>query len=1007
MSGLIANSTIERIRELSLTDVVAKYSPHEMKRQGSSLIGLSPFSEEKTPSFNIVPSKNLYKCFSSGKGGNNPIAFVMDVKGIGFYDAVLQLAQDFTITIDYDGADQTTAQERQTEKKRHDTLLRATNRQFSQQLEALGTESDSYRYVFEYLGYDCDDRDQWEFGIAPDIAKFLTKSVIQSEYYPEAISLGLITEKEGSTYDLFRNRWVFPIYNHYNQIVGFAGRILSGDSKYPKYINSKESVLFQKSKILFGLNHALDKIKQKGFVYLVEGYTDVFTWHKLGLQNTVASCGTSFTVDQAKLLKRFTGKVVVCFDGDAPGQKKAIDTIETLIREGLNPEVVLLPEGDDPDSFGRSDLSQLHNHTQLTSRYDIIANKSIHDYLTINKHDGIEYLIDVIFLPSHISQNSHDKQKALDKIAGIIGCITKNVVLDDYSKFIAKKYEYRVQTVRDAIDEAAEVHTKSQERKQYQEHVKKNRIVKLEGNPNQFPFFSEETTSKGEYKGIRINKLKFVKLLASFGYSRYELGDSETQADRQYTFVKIEESIITHTSKESIIDELERFIQNDYDFVEAGFINTDAEDLINKLYDGMRAYFNKDLFHRVRQDSPIIINKDQVNKMFFYFSNGFVEVTEEGYSLKPYADMPGSVWNHQKLDREFNAIPNFATKKIDIKDTGVVSDFVWKVCNQDAERFESLTSIIGYLMHDFYDYKLRAINFTDSSLSEEADGRSGKTLLSQIIGWVRSYTEINGKDFNANDKGKYESADIGTQVLHINDVQSIGANKFHFESIFNDVTEGYMIKKLYVPPFRNRSKMIISSNNPIDVRGGSQKDRIIEYELSNFFSSEHSPEDEYGIWFGRDFDKEEWQKTYNFLCTCAMSYLRHGLVTPKTINLEQRKLIQYTSKEFLEFMHEIEQNCKEGNQVDPYPGYFKKLQSNNLKLPMDDWSDIRELPKLDKKLLKELFEESYEDFSHANWFTSKLWTKWLRDYSEKALGIKKPLETRANGRSWIQFVESK
>lgn len=1015
---MIAQSTIERIKDLSLVDVVRKYSEHELKKKGASLQGLSPFTNEKTPSFYVVPSKNIYKCFSSGKGGNNPIAFVMELKGMEFYDAIHQLAGDFAITIEYENIDPATAKKQQTDKKNYDKLLRAANRQFIQALED-ACDSDTYNYIFDHLGYAADDAIQWEFGLAPNKKNFLTSKVIQSELYQEALTIGLIGEKEGVSYDVFRARWVFPIYNHFNQLVGFAGRIMAPDSKYPKYINSKESPVFSKSKILFGLNHAQEEIKKAGFAYLVEGYTDVFTWHQAGVRNTVASCGTSFTREQAQLLKKYTETVMVCFDGDDAGQKKALDTIEILLQESLYPELVLLPHssqlengrsvGIDPDSFGRAlrDKSEtFYPQSHLFSRKEVYSGNSIHDLLSINKHDALEYYIDVTFLPSRLSENAHDKQKALDKIAGIIGYIGKSVVIDDYSKYIAKKYDFRVQTVRAAVDQAKEAHQKHIERQEYKTHVKKNRVVKLDGDPKVFPFFEEKVNKKGEFKELRINKLKFVKLMASFGYSRYELNGTATPSERSYTFVKIEDNIITHSSKEGIIDELEEFIEKEYDFVGAGCDITDSEMLINKLYDGIRTYFNKDLFYRVRQEDPIIINTDRVDRIYFYFSNGFVEVTDEKFTLRPYDEMPGSVWNHQKLNREFKPIEGFAELKIDRQTTGVVSDFVWKISNQDADRFDSLITIIGFLLHDFYDYKLKAVNFTDSSLAEEADGRSGKTLLSQIIGWVRSYTEINGKDFNPNDKGKYEGADLGTQVLHINDVLSTGQNKFLFEYIFNDVTEGYMVKKLYMQPFRNRSKIIVSSNSPIDVRGGSQKDRIIEYELSNYFSADYSPEDEYKMWFGRDFDDVEWQKTYNFMCICAMAFLYSGLKTPKTINLELRKLLQYTSKDFLEFMREIEENCKQGNEKDPYTGYFAQLSKHNLTMPLGTWSDIRQFPRFDKKILKDLFEGAYEDYQNQKWFTSKMWTKWLRDYSEKALGVKKPIETRANGRNWIQFTET-
>lgn len=349
---MISEESIQRVREQALVEeVIADFV--ELKRSGATFKGLSPFVTEKTPSFMVSPAKQIWKCFSSGKGGAGAISFMMDYKGMTYPEAIGFLAERYNVQLDYEkGKEQ--SEEEKSFKERCEKVLRFAAGTYKKKL-AVGAEdlSPALKYLTVNRGLSEDAIIEWELGYAPDAWDTLKQSIIDKGFYTEAEHLGLVKTSKGHTYDFFRNRIVFPIHNHAGYLVGFGSRKFAEDDETAKYLNSKASDFYDKSKVLYGLHQASEAIRKKGLAYLTEGYMDVIAMHQADLKNTVATCGTALTPQHVKLLKRYTNHVVIIRDADPAGLRAAMRDVELLLQEDFRVEVCSLPDGEDPDSLCR------------------------------------------------------------------------------------------------------------------------------------------------------------------------------------------------------------------------------------------------------------------------------------------------------------------------------------------------------------------------------------------------------------------------------------------------------------------------------------------------------------------------------------------------------------------------------------------------------------------------------------------------------------------------------
>lgn len=344
---MISPSTIEAVRELSIVDVVGRYT--EIKKAGANYRGLSPFSNEKTPSFFVVPAKGIFKDFSTGKGGD-AVKFVMEKEGLSYPDAIKTLCSEFNIQIEYESNGFT--------KEHYDeieTLYKVTDAAaglYAKQLLEIDAHHPAFHELIDKRCFTPDTIMQWQIGFAPGAVandftpsnwKFLCDVFIPKGYYKQCTDLGLIKTTSSVNYDTFRSRIMFPIVDHQGRTVGFGGRATLPDDMNPKYINSQDSKIFNKSRILFGLHFAAAAIRKKGYANLMEGYTDVISFHQAGQINTVGTCGTALTEEQVKLLRKYTNKVVLIYDPDEGGQNAAAKSINLLSAQGFQTSVVPLP----------------------------------------------------------------------------------------------------------------------------------------------------------------------------------------------------------------------------------------------------------------------------------------------------------------------------------------------------------------------------------------------------------------------------------------------------------------------------------------------------------------------------------------------------------------------------------------------------------------------------------------------------------------------------------------
>lgn len=363
---MISKDSIDRIFEAArIEEVVSDFV--QLKKAGSNFKGLSPWSNEKTPSFFVSPSKGIFKDFSSGKGGN-AVSFLMELESMTYPEALRYLAKKYGVEIEETGLE---------EGEREEIGLRESlaliNNFAATYFTTAMWESDEGKSIglsyFRERGFTDGTIKKFGLGYAFEKNDAFLKAAEEAGYKKDLlIKLGLAKEGEYGAYDFFRGRVIFPIRNVSGRNIAFAGRTLRSDNKV-KYLNSPESELYEKSKVLYGMFEAKRSIISNDMCFLVEGYTDVISLHQAGVEYAVASSGTSLTVDQIKLIKRYTKNVSVLYDGDKAGINAALRGIDLLLEEGMQVRVVLFPEGHDPDSYARSVTQEvLENYLKNESR---------------------------------------------------------------------------------------------------------------------------------------------------------------------------------------------------------------------------------------------------------------------------------------------------------------------------------------------------------------------------------------------------------------------------------------------------------------------------------------------------------------------------------------------------------------------------------------------------------------------------------------------------------------
>ena len=346
---MITQTTIQQILgRLDILDVIGGFV--KLKKRGSNYLGLCPFHNEKTPSFTVSPAKELYKCFGCGKAGNT-ISFIMEHEKYSYVDALKWLANKYGIEIEETFQSNEHREQMQAAESLY--IINAFAQQFftTQLLETEEGQDIGLSYLKE-RGFREDIIKKFQIGYSPEQRDAFTKEAIAKQYNTELLlKTGLVANRNEQLMDNYRGRIIFPIHNHSGKVLGFGARLIKGNDKAPKYINSPENEIYVKSKILYGSYFARQAIDKADECLLVEGYTDVVSLHQAGIENVVASGGTSLTPDQLRLIKKYTRNLTIIYDGDNAGIKAALRGLNLALEEGLNVKLVLIPDGEDPDSY--------------------------------------------------------------------------------------------------------------------------------------------------------------------------------------------------------------------------------------------------------------------------------------------------------------------------------------------------------------------------------------------------------------------------------------------------------------------------------------------------------------------------------------------------------------------------------------------------------------------------------------------------------------------------------
>ncbi len=514
------------IQTARIEEVIGEFV--SLKRAGSNLKGNSPFVDEKTPSFMVSPAKQIYKCFSSGKGGN-VVSFLMEKEHYSYPEALRWLASKYGITVPEER--QQSAEELAAVSERESLYIinDFAKEHFMDRMHNHNEGQAIGLSYFEERGFRKDIIEKFQLGYCLNLGDDFTKSAKAKGYKQEYLEkVGLVKTKEDRSFDFFRGRVMFPIHSVSGRVLGFGGRTLQNDKKIAKYFNSPESIIYNKSEILYGLYFAKGDIIKYDNCFLCEGYTDVISMHQAGVTNVVASSGTSLTKEQIKLVKRYTNNITILYDGDAAGIKASFRGIDLILEEGMNVKVLLFPDGDDPDSYSKK-----------------VSTSELMDFIKANTKDFVSFKTSLLL--SDANNDPIQKASLIKDIVQSISLIPDQITRSVYSKEIARQFE---------IDEAVVLNELNNKRKtslakEYNEpQIKTNNeltdtIIQQQEQPSEAIYQRKEKYSHEEYDLIRI-LLKYP----GYALTTKHIDENDVTVDVEVT---VSELIIHELQKDELV----------------------------------------------------------------------------------------------------------------------------------------------------------------------------------------------------------------------------------------------------------------------------------------------------------------------------------------------------------------------------------------------------------------------------------------------------------------------
>jgi DNA primase len=566
---LISKETIEKVFDQArVEEVIGDFV--QLKRSGSNMKGLSPFVNEKSPSFMVSPVKQIWKDFSSGKGGNS-VTFLMEHEHFTYPEAIKYLANKYGIEVeetivtneDLEQANEKESMYLVSEFARdyfHKTMLNTDEGQ------AIGL---SY---FKERGFTKDTIEKFQLGYSPDSWDAFTKEALGKAYkleYLEKTGLTIVKQEDGKTFDRFKGRVMFPIQSMSGRVLGFGGRILTNDKKAAKYLNSPESEIYHKSKVLYGIFQAKQAIAKQDTCYLVEGYTDVIQFNQSGIENVVASSGTALTPDQIRLVNRLTNNITVLFDGDAAGLRASIRGIDLILEAGMNVKVCSFPDGEDPDSFAKN------------NSYEVLK-----QFLEDNSKDFIQFKADLL-----VKEANNDPIKKAELIRDMVNSISKIsdfIKREIYIKECSRIMDITEEVIRNTL---AQIEKKdvSEANKKFTEEKKAFEVHK-----------NNENLQPAKIDILYELEQKIIELLLINGSETEDFTETFLAEDETGTIVDVKE-----TNAYKVYEKIYLALQEDEIELSNPLFKTIYTDIIN--YYNQNIEFEIDKY--ISQTSPEIANK--------------------------------------------------------------------------------------------------------------------------------------------------------------------------------------------------------------------------------------------------------------------------------------------------------------------------------------------------------------------------------------------------------------
>lgn len=618
---MIPKETVDLIIDSSRIDeVVGEFVA--LKKRGASMIGLCPFHNEKTPSFNVSPARGIYKCFGCGKGGNS-VNFVMEHEHLSYPEALRWLAKKYNIEI---VEEKKTDEQQQRDNERESLFLVSgfAQKHYSKNLHETEEGKAVGLSYFRERGFRQDIIEKFQLGYSPETWRDLTDAALAAGYKIEyLVKAGLTIQNEENKekyFDRFHGRVIFPIHNASGRVIGFGGRTLKTDKKVAKYINSPETEIYHKSNVLYGLYFAKKQIIQDDVCYLVEGYTDVTSMHQAGIENVVASSGTSLTVDQIRLIRRYTNNITILYDGDPAGIKASFRGIDLILEEGMNVRVLLFPNNDDPDSYSKK-----------------VSNEEFKSFIRENTKDFIAFKTELL---SADTQNDPIKKAGLihdivNSIALIPDAITRSVYVKDCSRIL----DIEEQTLLNELNK--------QRRKNHDK--KATAVTKTETSGGEESFIPDSTAKPSEQPLVEqktrteYQEREIIRLLLNYGTTPVPMKGQDEEGN-------VEE--IEGTLADFLVIESEH---EQYPF-ETEVYRKIMEEYIKHHHEGVALDYNYFIHHPEKTMSEVAVDFVSIPYQLSNWDKHFIYVTIESQNILKAAQKASNALHLRRLEVMINDV---------------------------------------------------------------------------------------------------------------------------------------------------------------------------------------------------------------------------------------------------------------------------------------------------------------------------------------------------------------